>query len=234
MMGAQRCLIVQEQARSPVAEAFRTLRTNIQFSKSDGAVHTLMFTSAGPGEGKSTVAANTAIAMAQAGKRTILLDCDLRKPMICGLFGLKQQGLTNSLVQGIPITDLLQNTEVENLKVITGGSIPPNPSELLGSARMDEILNSLKEISDILIIDTPPVVAVTDASVLASKMDGVAIVLEADAVRPEMAQMACELIAKAEGRVLGVILNRVEISKEHSYYYYYGIETHKAQQSDSA
>ena len=220
-MCAQRRLIVHEQAKSPIAEAFRTLRTNIQFSKIDGGLHTILFTSAGPGEGKSTVIANTAVAMAQAGKKVILLDCDLRKPTQHKIFHLERKGLTNSIVEDIPILELLMDTEITNLRVITSGPIPPNPSELLGSAHMNEILDTLQKECDILLIDVPPAVAVTDACVLASRVDGVVIVLDSDVVRPDMAQKTRDLIRKAHGNILGVILNRVEIEKEHSYYYYY-------------
>jgi len=220
-MNAQRRLIVHEQAKSPIAEAFRTLRTNIQFSKIDGGLHTILFTSAGPGEGKSTVIANTAVAMAQAGKKVILLDCDLRKPTQHKIFHLERNGLTNSIVEEIPIMELIQDTEVANLRVVTSGPIPPNPSELLGSVHMGEILDTLQKECDLLLIDVPPAVAVTDACVLAARVDGVVIVLDSDAVRPDMAQKTRDLIRKAHGNILGVILNRVEIEKEHSYYYYY-------------
>ncbi|MBP2639687.1 MAG: capsular exopolysaccharide family [Firmicutes bacterium] len=220
-MCAQRRLIVHEQAKSPIAEAFRTLRTNIQFSKIDGGLHTILFTSAGPGEGKSTVIANTAVAMAQAGKKVILLDCDLRKPTQHKIFHLKSRGVTNSIVEDIPILELLLDTEIANLRVVTSGPIPPNPSELLGSAHMSEILDTLQKECDILLIDVPPAVAVTDACVLASRVDGVVIVLDSVMVRPDMAQKTRDLIRKAHGNILGVILNRVEIEKEHSYYYYY-------------
>ncbi len=220
-MCAQRSLIVHEQAKSPIAEAFRTLRTNLQFSKVDGGLHTVLFTSAGPGEGKSTVIANTAVAMAQSGKRVLLVDCDLRKPTQHRIFHLNRKGITNSIVEDIPITELIQETEIANLRVVTSGPIPPNPSELLGSAHMHEILATLQKDCDLLLIDAPPAVAVTDACVLASQVDGVVIVLDSDVVRPDMAQKTRDLIRKANGNILGVILNRVEIEKEHSYYYYY-------------
>ena len=124
-------------------------------------------------------------------------------------------------MEGIPIEQFIQDTEVENLRVITSGPIPPNPSELLGSARMQDILNNLVLQTDYLIIDVPPAVAVTDASVLAAKVDGIMLVLDAGTVRPEMAQKGAELLRKANGHLLGVILNRVEIEAEHAYYYYY-------------
>jgi capsular exopolysaccharide synthesis family protein len=214
-------LITHEQAKSPIAEAYRTFRTNLQFSRADGLLQTLMYTSAGPGEGKSTTAANSAVVLAQTGKRVIIVDCDLRKPVQHKIFGLPNRGVTNVLIENLPATDFLQDTQISNLKVLTSGPIPPNPSELLGSARMEELLNGLKSNTDYLIIDAPPVVAVTDACVLASKMDGVILVLSAGMVRPEMGRHAKELLVKANARILGVVLNRVEIEKENAYYYYY-------------
>jgi capsular exopolysaccharide synthesis family protein len=214
-------LITYEQAKSPIAEAYRTLRTNLQFSRADGSLQTLMFTSAGPGEGKSTTVANSAVVLAQAGKRVIIVDCDLRKPVQHKIFGLPNRGVTNVLIENLPATEVLQDTEIRNLRVLTSGPIPPNPSELLGSAKMERLLSELKDAADYLIIDAPPVVAVTDACVLASKMDGVLLTVAAGMVRPEMGQRAKDLLVKANAPLLGVVLNRVEIEKEHAYYYYY-------------
>ncbi len=221
MSASTRRLIVHEEIKSPISEAYRTLRTNLQFSKSQGKLKTIMFTSAGPGEGKSTTVANTAVALAQSGKKVILMDCDLRKPVQHKIFGKKNRGLTNILVEEVKIEEFLQKTEIENLRILTGGPIPPNPSELLGSSKMQEILDYLKSQADYLIIDVPPVVAVTDACVLAAKVDGIALVVNFGAIRPEMAQKAKNLLLKANGHVLGVIINRVEIEEEDSYYYYY-------------
>lgn len=220
-MTQQRKLIIREDAKSPSAEAYRTLRTNIQFAKVDSDLRTIMFTSAGPGEGKSTTIANTAVAIAQTGKQVILVDCDLRKPVQHKIFGKRNRGVTNILVEELPVADLLQDTDIDNLKILTSGPIPPNPSELLGSNKMQEVIASLQELADIVIFDAPPTVAVTDASVLASKVDGIVLVLNTREVRPEMAQKAKELLLKANGHILGVILNRVEIEEEHAYYYYY-------------
>lgn len=214
-------LITYEQAKSPIAEAYRTLRTNLQFSRADGSLQTLMFTSAGPGEGKSTTVANSAVVLAQAGKRVIIVDCDLRKPVQHKIFGLPNRGVTNVLIENLPATEVLQDTEIRNLRVLTSGPIPPNPSELLGSAKMERLLSELKDAADYLIIDAPPVVAVTDACVLASKTDGVVLTVAAGMVRPEMGQHAKDLLVKANAPLLGVVLNRVEIEKEHAYYYYY-------------
>lgn len=221
MATTTRRLIVHDNAKSPIAEAYRTLRTNIQFSKTDGELKTIMFTSAGPGEGKSTTIANAAVAMAQSGKKVILMDCDLRKPVQHKIFGKKNRGLTNVLVEELDVEDFIQDTQVENLRVLTSGPIPPNPSELLGSTKMQELIDYLKTQTDYLIIDAPPVIAVTDACVLASKVDGITLVVNSGEIRPEMAQRAKDLLLKANGHLLGVVLNRVEIEEEHAYYYYY-------------
>ena len=217
----KRRLIVQEDAKSPIAEAYRTLRTNIQFSKSDGELKAIMFTSAGPGEGKSTTIANTAVALAQSGKQVILMDCDFRKPVQHKIFRKKNRGITNVIVEDVAVQDFIQDTDVDNLRLLTSGPIPPNPSELLGSRKMQEILDVLKTQADYLIIDAPPVIAVTDACVLASRVDGITLVVNSGSIRPEMAQKAKDLLIKANGHLLGVVLNRVEIEEEHAYYYYY-------------
>lgn len=214
-------LIVYEHVKSPIAEAYRTLRTNIIFSKGDREPKTILFTSAGPGEGKSTTAANTAVVLAQSGKKVIVLDCDLRKPMQHKIFRKKCRGLTNVLVEDVPVEQLLVDTGIAGVQLLPSGPIPPNPSELLGTQKMIEVLEQLSSRADYMIIDAPPVIPVTDACVLASKVDGISLVVGAGIVRPEMAQQAKELLLKAKGHILGVILNRVEIEEEHAYYYYY-------------
>jgi capsular exopolysaccharide synthesis family protein len=217
----KRHLIDCEQTKSPIAEAYRTLRTNIQFSKADSELKILLFTSSGPGEGKSTTVANTAVTLAYSGKQVIIVDCDLRKPVQHQIFGLQNIGVTNILADGQIISSLIQDTDVKNLRVLPSGPIPPNPSELLGSIKMQQMLNNLKVQADYLIIDSPPVVAVTDACVLASKMDGIILVLDSGVVRPEMAKRAKELLENAKGHILGVILNRIQIEDSYAQYYYY-------------
>lgn len=216
-----RQLITQKQAKSPITEAYRTLRTNLQFAKAGGLLSTVMYTSAGPGEGKSTTAANTAVVMAQSGKRVIIIDCDLRKPVQHKIFNLPKTGLSNILAEDRPPKELLCETDIPNLRILPSGPIPPNPSELLGSPKMTQLLDELKAEADYLIIDAPPVIAVTDACVLASQLDGIVLVIAARMVRPEMAWRAKELLLKANGHILGVVMNRVEIEKEQAHYYYY-------------
>lgn len=218
---AQRKLIVHEDPKSPIAEAYRTLRTNLQFAKVNSELRTIMFTSSGPAEGKSTTIANVAVALAQSGRSIILVDCDLRKPVQHRIFGKRNKGVTNILVDESPAEAFLQDTEIDNLRILPSGPIPPNPSELLSSSKMVELFTELKELADIVLIDAPPTIAVTDAAVMAAKVDGIVLVIDSTSVRPEMAQKAKELLVKANGHILGAILNRVEIEDEHAYYYYY-------------
>ncbi|MBC8016363.1 MAG: CpsD/CapB family tyrosine-protein kinase [Sporomusaceae bacterium] len=216
---AQR-LIVHEQSKSPIVEAYRTLRTKILYSKNYGELKSILFTSTGSAEGKSTTIANMAVVLAQAGKKVILMDCDLRKPVQHLIFGKKNRGLTNILAEEGSPQELLQDTEIKNLKILTSGPNPLNPSELLGCEKMRELFDYLKTQADYLIIDAPPVIAVTDACVLASQVDGIFLVVNSGTIRREMAQKARDLLIEASGRVLGVILNRVEIEGEDDYYYY--------------
>lgn len=236
-MEVKRRLIVHEEAKSPVAEAYRVLRTNLQFCQADTTIKSILFSSAGPGEGKSTTVANTAVALAQTGKNVVLVDCDLRKPVQHRIFNLERKGVTNYLTQGGDLNTVLQASEVDGLSIITSGPIPPNPSELLGSVKMQQFLNKLYEQFDYVLVDAPPIVAVTDAAVLASRVDGVVMVLDAGSVRPEMAQQAKMLLTAAHANLLGVVLNRVEIEEEHSYYYYYygsDHEKHKGKRRQQA
>ena len=227
-MKRQHTLIVHEDAKSLVAEAYRVIRTNLQFCQTDSSLHTLIFTSAGPSEGKSTTIANTAVALAQTGKKVLLVDCDLRKPVQHHIFKKNKAGVTNHLAEGTLLTELFQESGVPNLTLLTSGPVPPNPSELLGSEKMKQLLAQLREEYDYVLIDAPPVIAVTDAAVLASKVDGVVLVLDSGNVRPEMAQQAQKLIQAANGKLLGAILNKVEIDEEHSYYYYYYGKEHSS------
>ncbi|MDN5293587.1 MAG: protein-tyrosine kinase [Eubacteriales bacterium] len=215
-------LITHTNPKSPVAEAYRTLRTNIQFSSLDRPLKTIVVTSAGPGEGKSTIVANFAITLAQAGQRVILVDCDLRKPRLHKLFGISRNGLTNVLVGNLPIEEVLWPTAVPGLLLIPSGPLPPNPAELLGSQKMQNFIEQVSKMGDIVLFDTPPVIAVTDAALLASRVDGVLLVLRAGEVDRRMALQAKEALENARARIIGVVLNDVENSGGSGYYYYYG------------
>lgn len=215
-------LVTHADPKSPVAEAYRILRTNIEFSSTDRKIKVILVTSSGPAEGKSTTAANMAIAMAEANRRVLLIDCDLRKPAIHRMFGLVNiKGLTNILVEGLEYSDITNVTEVENLEVITSGPKPPNPAELLGSQRMKELLDKVREDYDVVIIDTPPVLPVTDAAVLSQYVDGVVLVAGYGLTTFEAAAQAKASLQKVNAKILGVVLNGVPTDRRGGYYYYY-------------
>jgi|Deesub1362A_J573_1020465.scaffolds.fasta_scaffold02932_7 non-specific protein-tyrosine kinase len=214
-------LITVSNPRSPISEAYRTLRTNLEFSSLDKPIRTMVVTSAGPEEGKSTTLANLAVTIAQGGKRVILADCDLRRPSQHKIFGVENgRGLTTMMVEEEALKDPpLQETGIENLWLLPSGPIPPNPSELLGSRRMEEIIEALLDRADIVLFDAPPVIAVTDAAVLASKVDGVLMVINAGGTKREHAQRAKALLEKVNVRIIGAVLNNVPLDVSlHRYY----------------
>lgn len=216
-------LITISNPKSPVAEAYRTLRTNIQFSNVDGELQTICVTSSGPGEGKSTTISNLAETFAQAGNKVVLLDCDLRKPHIHKIFKLvNTKGVTTLLSGQGEIEDVTQITESE-LTVITSGPIPPNPSELLGSKRMKNLLDDLKKIYDIILIDAPPVGLVTDAALLSAIVDGIILVVASGKTDIDGAKRAKQLLENVGARILGVTMTMIPVSKKGYYgYQYYG------------
>ena len=212
--------------RGPAAEAYRTLRTNLEFASVDEPVRTLLVTSSIPGEGKTTTSSNLAVAFAQAGRRVILLDADLRKPGVHKLFDLPNtSGLTSLLrTDDVTVDDVAQVTEEERLRIVTTGPLPPNPAELLGSHRMQTILERLVAAADLVIVDSPPLQAVTDAAILASITDGSLLVIDAGRTRRAAAGHGREALAKSGARVLGAALNRLSQRGhgEYVYYDYYG------------
>ena len=222
-----RSLISEAEMKSPIMEAFRSLRTNLQFSKADGRIQKIMLTSASSGEGKSTTAANLAIALAQNNKKVLLIDADLRKPVQQGLFGLRKFGLTNILVEEKLVEEVIQPTKIANLSLLGSGPLPPNPAELLDSERMRNLLEYLETKFDFLILDVPPVIPVTDAVILAAKVDGIVLVINTRMTRPELAQQAKNQLLKANGQILGVVLNQVEVDRKHANYYYYNENQNK-------
>ncbi|MBI4491435.1 MAG: CpsD/CapB family tyrosine-protein kinase [Chloroflexi bacterium] len=213
-------LIALSSPHSPAAEAFRALRTSIQFSSLDRALKTLQVTSTGPQEGKSTVLANLAVTMAEAGLQVVAVDCDLRRPCLHELFGLvARPGFTDAVLadDGTPLP--LQQTAVKGLRLLAAGALPPNPSELLGSQRAVRVLEVLASQADLVLLDSPPVAAVTDAVVLASRVDGVLWVVSAGKTRRDLARRARAQLEKVNARILGVVLNNVRVDK--SLYRYY-------------
>jgi len=216
--------IVRNEPKSPISEAIRTLRTNIKFSSLDKPIKTLLITSPIPEAGKSSISVNLALSIAQNGNKVILVDADLRKPVIHKIFeGDNKPGLTNILIEDKKIKEVIREASDinPNLYYIPSGPIPPNPSELLGSNKMKGVLTDLKEQADFILFDSPPVIAVTDALVLANQVDGVMLVLDAGGVTREIAMQAKLLLEKAKAKILGTVLNKINVESEGYYYYYY-------------
>lgn len=215
-------LVTLTTPRSPVSEAYRTLRTNLEFSSLDKPLKTLVVTSPGPEEGKSTTLANLAVTMAQAEKEVILVDCDLRRPSQHEIFGQSNDvGLTTMVVDEKAMSQPpLLEIGVPGLLLLPSGPLPPNPSELVGSRRMQEIIAALSERADVVLFDAPPIIAVTDAAVLASRVDGVLLVVKAGGTKRDHAQKAKALLDKVNAHLVGAVLNNVKL--DTSYYSYYG------------
>lgn len=209
--------------RSSAAEAFRSIRTNLEFTAVDAPLKTILVTSAVPREGKTTVACNLAVAYAQAGRKTILIDADLRRPETHLYFGVENAaGLTNLLrADSLVLKNLLHETEVPNLRTMTSGTIPPNPAELLASTRMAQVLTRIAATADVVIIDSPPLNIVTDPTILARLVDGVVLVVDARRTSRHVARQASETLARVDARVLGVTLNREQAADTVAPYGYY-------------
>ena len=214
-------LITISAPRSPISEAYRALRTNLEFASLDTAIRTMLVTSPGPNEGKSTTLANLAVTMAQAEKRVTLVDCDLRRPCLHQLFGLDNGVWLTTLIvdeDALGNPPLLE-TSVPGLSLLPSGPLPPRPSDLLGSRRMEKVIAALLERSDIVLLDAPPIIAVTDAAVLATKADGVLLVVSAGNTRREYARQAVARLKKVNARIIGAVLNNVELDTSLSRYY---------------
>ncbi|MEP7355644.1 MAG: Wzz/FepE/Etk N-terminal domain-containing protein [Anaerolineales bacterium] len=250
-------LVAEREPRSPLTESYRALRTNLQFSSLDNPVKTIVVTSAGPSEGKSLTASNLAVVLAQAGMSVILVDADLRRPVVHRIFSLKNSiGLTTWLVgqnnepvapmlattaasggsrwlepsaigRGGPLEPFIQNTQVPRLRVITSGSLPPNPAEVLGSARMHQFLEEIQQTADIVVLDSPPCVTVTDAIVLSRWVDGVILVLDQKNTTRQGLMRARENLQAVGAKILGAVINRLDSHNSSGYYagyysdYYY-------------
>lgn len=212
-------LITLTDPRSPISEAYRTLRTNLSFSSLDEPIRTLVVTSSAPDEGKSTTIANLAVTMAQGGKKTILVDCDLRRPSLHEIFNIPAEpGLTDLLLDNGG-RQVIHDTEVEGLQLLTSGQLPPNPADLLGSQKIDKIIADLSSKADIVLFDAPPVIAVTDATVLGSKVDGVLLVISAGNTRRDHAARAKELLDRANVRIIGSALTNAPKDSSIGGYY---------------
>lgn len=214
----ERTLITLRDPSSAAAEAYRTLRTNIQFSSIDRPLKTLLVTSTAPDEGKSITLANLAVTMAQSEQRVLLVDCDLRRPSLHSIFGLaNDHGLTSALLEQGQGELPIQATSVPGLSLLASGPLPPRPADLLGSRRMAALMDRLRASADIVLIDTSPVVAVTDAAVLAPQVDGVLLVLQAGYTRRDRAREARQILEKVKAHIIGVVLNNARLEGGYSY-----------------
>ena len=218
---AEETLVSSIQPRHPITEAYRGIRTNLQYSSVDTNLTSLLITSATPGEGKTTTAANLAIVLAQSGRSVILVDADMRKPRQHTLFELPQSpGLTDAIVAShTPPTRYVRATNVPNLSLLTSGKVPPNPAELLGSQRMQQLIAQLHEPAEMIIFDAPPVLAVTDAQVLANQVNGVVLIIDSEQTSRATVARAVEALARTNANLLGAVLNRL-VRSPRGYYQY--------------
>lgn len=218
----RRQLIAHQKPKSPIAEQYRNIRTNVEFAAIDTNIRSLMVTSANPSEGKTTTTANLAVVFAQQGKKVLLIDAEMRKPAMHQLFQMNNIfGLTNVLTHNERFEKCVQTTSVENLHFLPCGPIPPNPAELLGSKSMKELLEKAYGIYDLVILDLPPMLAVADAQIMANQCDASIFVIRSEVTKKEDAVKAKGLLQSAKGKLLGVVLNDCE--REENLYYYYGV-----------
>jgi capsular exopolysaccharide synthesis family protein len=218
----KRNLITMVDPKSPISEQYRTIRTNIQFSSIDREVKTLMVTSSGPGEGKSTTAANLAVVFAQQGKRVLLVDGDMRKPTAHYTFNhTNTYGLTSVLTKQVTLVKAIKDSDEQNLFIMTSGPIPPNPAELLSSQAMETFFEEAQGLFDLIVFDTPPLLAVTDAQILANRCEGTILVISSGKAEKDQVLKAKELLDAAKSKLLGVVLNNKKLQNSN-YYYYYG------------
>lgn len=212
--------IVEKDPKSIAAESYRTLRTNIQYSSFDKEYRVIVVTSSEPGEGKSTTSGNLALSLAQSEKKAILIDCDMRKPSIHKKFKISNiYGLSDVLVGKETLDDA--TSKRGNLTILTAGKIPPNPSEMLGSKAMSNLIEELKKDFDYIILDTPPVQAVTDSQILSTKADGTILVVRAERTKKDSVQNSINLLKKVNANIIGTVLNGVD-NNRNKYFYYYG------------
>jgi protein-tyrosine kinase len=227
----KRFLLTELDQRSPVVEAFRTLRANIRCVGVDKPIESLLITSSAPTEGKSSVTANLAVAYAMSGKNVLLLDADLRRPSQHKFFKVSSSfGLTNLLLGQRTVADCVQSTKIEGLSLLASGPLPPNPAELLGSSQMDTVLAEVQARFDLVLIDTPPVLAVSDALLLAPKADGALLVVAALGTKREAARAALGALKKSKAKVVGSVLNNFQLDEPSYYYYYYYSQDQGAEQ----
>ncbi|QSO51148.1 CpsD/CapB family tyrosine-protein kinase [Alicyclobacillus curvatus] len=214
--------IAQSDPRSPITEAYRTIRTNLQFASAVDDIKVVLLTSALPSEGKTSTVSNTAVVTAEAGKKVLLIDADMRKPQIHQRFQISNlRGLSTVLIREGALGDCIVPSDTEGLFLLPSGPIPPNPSELLASKRFAELIQECREQFDLIFIDSPPVLSVSDALILTRSSDGVVFVLDAQATNRKLAQKAVASLQQIQAKLLGVVLNRVKNEPGNSYYYYH-------------
>lgn len=217
-------LITQKAPRDPISEAYRVIRTNLNFSSIDEELKSFLVSSPSPGEGKSTTAANLAVVMAQTGKRVVLIDADLRRPVQHKIFNLSNNmGLTTSILDNqTPVITHLQETTTNNLQVMTSGPIPPNPAELLNSQRMKDVIAEFSTVTDVIVFDTPPILTVADASIIGPQVNGALLVIDTAKTRRDTFVKAVDRLSRTGTHIFGAVLNKVKLDRSgYGYYYYY-------------
>ncbi|MGI6538346.1 MAG: CpsD/CapB family tyrosine-protein kinase [Caldicoprobacterales bacterium] len=215
-------LIISPNMKRPVVEAYKTLRTNLQFSGLNQELRVILTTSAKTAEGKSTTTSNLAISIAQNGQRVLLMDCDLRKPSLHRAFGIvNEKGITNILAENLDFRSIVQKPGIPNLEILTSGPVPPNPPELLGSHKMENLIADTLNEYQVVLIDAPPILPVTDAAVLSRYVNGVILVIDHGRTSIKDASMAKEALVKVGANIIGTVINNMPSNYPGYYSYYY-------------
>lgn len=220
-----RNLITVTQPKSPIAEQYRTIRTNIEFMAVDKEIQVLLVTSATQSEGKSTTSSNLAVAYAQQGKSVLIIDTDMRRPTVHYTFKVANGlGLSSLLTRQAELEKAIIPTKIDNLSILTAGPIPPNPAELLSSKAMGNLIGQLREKYNVIILDAPPLLQVADSRITSKLTDGVVLVVSCVTSDRQLVLKAKEQLEMAEAKILGVVLNRRELTDDSAYQYYYSYE----------
>lgn len=223
IVGKNNRYIIHDREQSSVAESFRVLSAAIREAQAESGLKTLLFSTASSGEGDTMTAVNAAVSLAHAGKRVVLVDCDMRRPVLHDIFNLDVFGVTNIILQDKPIQDMLQDTDINNLKVLTSGSVTASPVELLSNPKLREMFEALKSMADYVVIVSAPLIIqtstiISDACIVASKVDGVVLVIDSRSVKTQTAKKAVELLNGAKANLIGTVLNDVKVDEEFIYY----------------
>lgn len=214
-------LVPWHNPKSPISETYRILRTNIQFMDIDSKIKTILITSPGPNEGKSLTTSNLAISIAQNNNKVLVIDGDLRKPVLHNLFDVPSRpGVTDVLLGHVELSEAIKETGIKNLSILTSGPLPPNPAEMVGSARMKQLIREAGNMADVVLIDSPPIMPVTDGALLATAVDGVIMVIARGITKKDQALKAKNIIINSQTRILGIVFNRSGTQRKGYYYYY--------------